>query len=166
MVTKARASCAPPRRWFPGAGPAGAWQVLSAISLIWHAYVRKFDPPAQRIEKAKAKMERVLDHFLYLLELQANNKHVVYSLTLASQIQTSYAANAFRNLADPWFRTAEISGGGAKYPRIGAFHRVDLVSGFLASASTDFLAVLSLRPEITFPGNGDRLDLRLVRAWA
>jgi hypothetical protein len=29
-------------------------------------------------------------------------------------------------------RTAEISGGGAKYPRIGAFHRVNLVSGFLA----------------------------------
>jgi hypothetical protein len=29
-------------------------------------------------------------------------------------------------------RTAEISRGGAKYPRIGAFHRVNLVSGFLA----------------------------------
>jgi hypothetical protein len=51
---------------------------------------------AQRIEKAKAKMERVLDHFLYLLELQANNKYVVYSPSLASQIPTSYAANAFR----------------------------------------------------------------------
>jgi hypothetical protein len=29
-------------------------------------------------------------------------------------------------------RAAEISGGGAKYPGIGAFHRVNLVSGFLA----------------------------------
>ena len=28
-------------------------------------------------------------------------------------------------------RTAEISGGGAKYPLFGAFRRIDLVSGFL-----------------------------------
>ena len=50
---------------------------------------------AERIELAKAKMERVLDHFLYVVELHANNSFVVYSGTLASQIQQSFAANAF-----------------------------------------------------------------------
>jgi hypothetical protein len=50
---------------------------------------------AQRIELAKAKMEKVLDHFLYLLELHENNVIVVYSPTLSSQIPTSHAANSF-----------------------------------------------------------------------
>jgi hypothetical protein len=31
---------------------------------------------AERIELAKAKMERVLDHFLYVVELHANNSFV------------------------------------------------------------------------------------------
>ena len=50
---------------------------------------------AERIELAKAKMERVLDHFLYVVELHANNSFVVYSGELASQIPPSFAANAF-----------------------------------------------------------------------
>jgi hypothetical protein len=50
---------------------------------------------ATRIELAQAKMERVLDHFLYLLELHANNQFVVYAPTLSAQIRPSYAANAF-----------------------------------------------------------------------
>ena len=50
---------------------------------------------ARRIELAKAKMERVLDHFLYVLELHANNAFVVYSPALSSEIPASYAANAF-----------------------------------------------------------------------
>lgn len=50
---------------------------------------------ARRIELAKTKMEKVLDHFLYVLELHANNAFVVYSPILSSQIPTSYAANAF-----------------------------------------------------------------------
>lgn len=50
---------------------------------------------AERIELAKAKTEKVLDHFLYVAELHANNSFVVYSETLASQIHQSYAANAF-----------------------------------------------------------------------
>jgi hypothetical protein len=50
---------------------------------------------AERIELAKAKMEKVLDHFLYVAELHANNSFVVYSETLASQIHQSFAANAF-----------------------------------------------------------------------
>jgi hypothetical protein len=50
---------------------------------------------AARIKLAKDKMPRVLDHFLYLLELHANNAHVVYSSLLSSQIPQSYGANAF-----------------------------------------------------------------------
>lgn len=50
---------------------------------------------AERIKLAKQKLERVLDHFLYLLELHANNAIVVHSPTLSSQIPTSFAANAF-----------------------------------------------------------------------
>jgi hypothetical protein len=49
----------------------------------------------ERIELAKAKMTKVLDHFLYVVELHANNSFVVYLPTLASQIPPSYAANAF-----------------------------------------------------------------------
>jgi hypothetical protein len=49
-----------------------------------------------RIKLAKAKMVKVLDHFLYVLELHANNSFVVYSPVLVSQIPYSYAANAFR----------------------------------------------------------------------
>lgn len=53
-------------------------------------------PAEQRVALAKAKMERVLDHFLYVLELHANNKFVIYSPVLAEQIPRSYAANAFK----------------------------------------------------------------------
>ena len=49
----------------------------------------------ERIELAGAKMTKVLDRFLYLLELHANNAHVVYSPLLSSQISQSFAANAF-----------------------------------------------------------------------
>jgi hypothetical protein len=50
---------------------------------------------ARRIDLARAKMSGVLDHFLYVLELHANNAHVVYSPLLSSQIPRSFAANAF-----------------------------------------------------------------------
>jgi len=49
----------------------------------------------ERIELAKAKMPNLLGHFLYLLELHANNTHVVYSSLLSGQIPQSFAANAF-----------------------------------------------------------------------
>ena len=49
----------------------------------------------ERIELAKTKMEKVLDHFLYVVELHANNSFVVHLSTLASRIPVSYAANAF-----------------------------------------------------------------------
>jgi AbiU2 len=50
---------------------------------------------AERIQAAKEKTERVLDHLLYLLALHANNAIIVYSNTLSSQIPYSHAANAF-----------------------------------------------------------------------
>ena len=52
-------------------------------------------PRPDRIRLAKAKMTKVLDHFLYVVELHANNSFVVFSPVLASQIPQSYAANAF-----------------------------------------------------------------------
>jgi hypothetical protein len=52
-------------------------------------------PRPERIRLAKAKMTKVLDHFLYVIELHANNSFVVFSPVLASQIPRSYAANAF-----------------------------------------------------------------------
>jgi hypothetical protein len=52
-------------------------------------------PPAEHIDRAKAKMERVVYHFLYLLELHENNVFIVYSPGLSSQIPESFAANAF-----------------------------------------------------------------------
>jgi hypothetical protein len=52
-------------------------------------------PDQKRIALAKAKMEKVLDHFLNLLALHENNAMVVFSPVLASQIPRSYAANAF-----------------------------------------------------------------------
>lgn len=53
-------------------------------------------PAEERVALAKAKMDRVLDHFLYVLELHANNSFIVYSPVLAHQIPRSYAANAFK----------------------------------------------------------------------
>jgi AbiU2 len=50
---------------------------------------------SERLVAAKVKTERVVDHLLYVLELNANNEIIVYSPTLRSQIPTSYAANAF-----------------------------------------------------------------------
>src|SRR6266702_4705248 len=53
-------------------------------------------PRPERIRLAKAKMTKVLDHLLYVVELHANNSFVVFSPILASQIPYSYAANAFK----------------------------------------------------------------------
>jgi hypothetical protein len=52
-------------------------------------------PSPERIRLAKARIKKVLDHFLYVVELHANNSFVVFSPLLASQIPRSYAANAF-----------------------------------------------------------------------
>lgn len=49
----------------------------------------------ERIDLAKKRMTKVVDYFLYLVELHANNSYAVYSPTLSSQIPKSYAANAF-----------------------------------------------------------------------
>ena len=50
---------------------------------------------SERIQAAKAKTDRVVDHLLYLLALHENNAIIVYSDTLSSQIKRSLAANAF-----------------------------------------------------------------------
>ena len=52
-------------------------------------------PHAQRIEIAKARMKRVVDHLLYSIEIHANNSFIVYTPMLSSQIPKSFAANAF-----------------------------------------------------------------------
>jgi hypothetical protein len=49
----------------------------------------------ERIAAAKQKTRRVVDHFLYLLELHENNAIILYTPTLSAQIPTSFAANAF-----------------------------------------------------------------------
>jgi hypothetical protein len=51
--------------------------------------------PAERIVRAKAKMKRVVERFLYLVQLHENNVCIVYSPGLSSQIPESFAANAF-----------------------------------------------------------------------
>ena len=53
----------------------------------------------ERIELAKAKMAKVLDHFLYVIELHANNSFVVYSSALVSQIPESYAAQRIQRVS-------------------------------------------------------------------
>jgi len=58
----------------------------------------------RRIELAKVKMEKVLDHFLYVLELHANNEFVVYGSALSRQIPPSFAANAFNVLQRGMFQ--------------------------------------------------------------
>src|SRR4030088_1368122 len=63
--------------------------------MAWEEIVFEGLTTAERIEFAKTKLGKVLDHFLYVVELHANNSFIVYSPTLASQIPTSYAANAF-----------------------------------------------------------------------
>ncbi|MCK1281013.1 hypothetical protein IVB46_37895 [Bradyrhizobium sp. 61] len=52
-------------------------------------------PRPERIRLAKAKMTKIIDHFLYVIELHASNSFVVFSPLLVSQIPRSYAANAF-----------------------------------------------------------------------
>ncbi|MEK4034188.1 hypothetical protein WOC76_13010 [Methylocystis sp. IM3] len=51
--------------------------------------------PADRIASAKSTMEKVVDHFLYSVELRENNAIIVYSPTLTDQIPASHAASAF-----------------------------------------------------------------------
>ena len=50
---------------------------------------------AERIQAAKEKTERLVDHLLYLLALHENNAIIVYSDTLSSQIRYAHTANAF-----------------------------------------------------------------------
>jgi hypothetical protein len=49
----------------------------------------------ERIDRAKSKTKKVVDHLVYLIQLHANNSFAVYSPMLSSQIPRSLAANAF-----------------------------------------------------------------------
>src|SRR5215469_10197870 len=49
----------------------------------------------ERVQTAKEKMRRVVDHLHYLFELHENNAIVLYTSTLSQQIPESFAANAF-----------------------------------------------------------------------
>jgi hypothetical protein len=58
----------------------------------------------ERVEAARQKTERVVDHLLQLIALHETNAIVVYSDTLALQIPRSYAANAFNVLQQSLYR--------------------------------------------------------------
>ena len=51
---------------------------------------------AKRIQLAKAKTDRAVDHLLYLLALHENNAIITYSDRLSSQIKFAHAAEAFK----------------------------------------------------------------------
>jgi len=51
---------------------------------------------AKRIQAAKVKTQRVVDHLRYLLALHENNAIITYSDTLSSQITLAHAAEAFK----------------------------------------------------------------------
>ena len=59
---------------------------------------------SERVQAARAKAERVVDHLLYLLALHENNAIIVYSDTLVSQIPRSDAANAFNVFQEVMYR--------------------------------------------------------------
>jgi hypothetical protein len=50
---------------------------------------------AERVQAAKEKTDRIVDHLLYLIALHESNAVVVYSDTLSKQMPRSYAAHAF-----------------------------------------------------------------------
>src|SRR5262245_63755995 len=58
----------------------------------------------ERVEAAKQKTERVVDHLLQLIALHENNAIVVHSDALALQIPRSYAANAFNIFQQSLYR--------------------------------------------------------------
>jgi hypothetical protein len=58
------------------------WSELSDrcwLRLGWCSRMFENLAHAERIELAKAKMEKVIDHFLYVLELHANNTFIIYT---------------------------------------------------------------------------------------
>ena len=56
----------------------------------------------ERVAMAKQKTERVVDHLLYLLQLNANNEIVLYSSALSSQIPTSTRPTHSMSLSAPF----------------------------------------------------------------
>src|SRR5262245_62743469 len=58
----------------------------------------------ERVEAAKGKTDRVVDHLFQLIALHENNAVVVYSDALALQIPRSFAANAFNVFQQSLYR--------------------------------------------------------------
>jgi len=59
---------------------------------------------AQRIELAKAKTNRLVENLIALFPVHEANQIIVYTPQLASQIPTSYAANAYNSFVDASLR--------------------------------------------------------------
>lgn len=66
------------------------------MSRSWESKLFLHMTTVERIQLAKTKTDRVVDHLLYLLALHENNAIITYSDTLSSQITLAHAAGAFR----------------------------------------------------------------------
>ena len=62
----------------------------------------------ERINLAKQRMSKVVDHLLHSLAMNETNQIVLYSDVLSSQIGQSHAANAFNLMRDSLFRYSVI----------------------------------------------------------
>ncbi len=62
----------------------------------------------ERVNLAKQRMSKVVDHLLQSLAMNENNQIVLYSDVLLSQIGKSHAANAFNLMRDSLFRYSII----------------------------------------------------------
>jgi hypothetical protein len=56
-------------------------------------------PVSERIQVAKQKTRRVVDHLHYLLELHENNAIVLYTSTLSQQIPTSFCRQCLQRVS-------------------------------------------------------------------
>ena len=58
----------------------------------------------ERVDLAKLRMNRVVDHIQNLIALRENNEVILYSRLLVDQIPKSHAAKAFNSFRDAVFR--------------------------------------------------------------
>lgn len=59
--------------------------------------------PAQRLQKAREKSSRLVDHITELVRVHESNRIVIYTDTLARQIPRSLAANAYNDFKNSLF---------------------------------------------------------------
>ena len=60
--------------------------------------------PSERIELAKVKTQKLVDHAIHLLNLHEAVQIVAYSSALSKQIPRSHAANAFNIFRDAFYK--------------------------------------------------------------